>query len=176
MNNTTERLAARRYGAAYDRLNRSAQEAAERASAMEEATRLLEQVQMQMKDPSVTCAQKKAWVHDLLKDSPDACALITVLLDAKRYNLLPAVAEEVRALADRRCGFIRAQVWSARPLPAEEQQRVEQVLSRRYGGTAKVQFYTDEQLVGGLKILCQGELIDGTLQGQLQRLAQNLMK
>jgi F-type H+-transporting ATPase subunit delta len=67
-------------------------------------------------------------------------------------------------------------VFSAKELSSEQKQQTQEALSVRYGGKVDVVFDTDPTLLGGLKIWCRGELIDGSLQGQLAKLQEELIK
>ena len=174
--NSSQRIAAQRYAAAYDALSQTAQQAADRAGQLSVAAEALAPVQDLLNAPEIALLQKKEAVQAALKEDPSVASFVQVLLEAKRYNLLPAIVQQVRALADRRQGIMRARVFSARELSAEQQSRTEQALSARYGATVKASFQMDKTLLGGLKIWCGTELIDGSLQGQLLRLEEELTK
>ena len=113
-------------------------------------------------------------LQEALKDFPVASAFIAVLINAKRYNLLHEICKRVHTLLDDRQGISRAIVTSARVLSQAQQAAALNALSARYGKTVKAQFKTDPSLLGGLKLECQGELIDGSVQSRLAKLQENL--
>ena len=169
--NSSERIAVERYAKAYDLLSLSAEQARARADELTRAAERLRVAAAFMAGPKVPAAQKQALVAEALPDAPDA-----VLVRARRYALLDAVAARVQALADEREGIKRAVVWSARALSAKQQAETKQALSARYGGRAEAVFKTDPALLGGLKIFCEGELIDGSLQGKLVKLEREISR
>ena len=174
--NSSQRLAAQRYAAAYDALSTTVQEATRRATALYTAGKDLAGVQELLLDPRVPLAAKKNAIGEALQTWPEVSAFIEVLLEAKRYALLPEVVRQVQVLLDERKNIVRARVLSAQALSQEQQKQVEKVLSGRYGKQVEASFQTDPALLGGLKIWCNGELIDGSMQGQLLRLQEELMK
>ena len=174
--NSTNRIAAQRYAAAYDALSRTSDEAARRSKLLREAQTALAALQPQMTDPRIAPEVKKDAVRAALSGAPEVASFIELLLQAKRYALLPEITNRVEELLDKRLGIIRAKVYSAQELTKAQQNQTTAVLSERYGKKAEAVFITDPGLLGGLKIVCCGEQIDGSLQHQLAKLQEELTK
>ena len=174
--NSSERIAVQRYAAAYDKLSPTAQEAARRAADLSQAAQALLPVQALLTAPQIPLGQKTAALTQALAAWPEVARFTTVLLEAKRYALLPAIVTQVQALLDKRQGILRAEVICAQELSVAQKAQTEKALSVRYGKTVKAVFKTDKKILGGLKIWCNGELLDGSWQGQLDRLQQELTK
>ncbi len=173
--NSTDRLAAKRYAAAFNQLSSTTQDAVSRAQELALAAQALAEVPA-FTAPGITPDKQTQVLQVALKKMPQVAAFVDVLVKAKRFTLLPEIVKEVQALTDARRHILRAQVTSAGELPAEEKKHIEDVLSSRYGQTVEAVFQTDKNLLGGLKIYCNGELVDGSLQGQLNRLEEELLK
>lgn len=174
--NSSDRIAVQRYAAAYDGLSATNEEASLRAADLRAAEESLASVREYMTSPRVSLRQKKQAVRAALSAAPVTASFIELLLDAKRYALLPAVTRQVEDLLDERLNIVRARVFSARELSPEQKKKTEDALSARYGGKAEASFHTDPALLGGLKIWCRGELVDGSLQGRLAKLQEELTK
>lgn len=172
--NSQQRIAATRYAAAYDGLSASLEEAQINAAQLDKAVQILAGVNTQMQSPRISSAHKKLVIQEALKDFPSASSFIAVLIDAKRYNLLREICKRVHTLLDDRKGISRAIITSARVLSQAQQAAATQTLSARYGKTVKAQFKTDASLLGGLKMECNGELIDGSIQHRLAKLQEDL--
>lgn len=172
--NSTNRIAAQRYAAAYDALNTTKEEASRRSALLHEAEVALSAHEQIMTSPRISLQAKKEAVREALAGAPETASFIELLLDAKRYRLLPEITRRVATLLDDRLGIIRAQVYAAKVLSDAQKQQTQDVLSKRYGGTVKADFVTDPALLGGLKIVCRGEQIDGTLKSQLKKLEKEL--
>ena len=172
--NSQQRIAACRYAAAYDGLSTSLEQAQQNAAQLDRAAQILAGVDAQMQNPRISSVYKKLVLQEALKDFPVASAFIAVLINAKRYNLLHEICKRVHTLLDDRQGISRAIVTSARVLSQAQQAAAVNALSARYGKTVKAQFKTDPSLLGGLKLECQGELIDGSVQTRLAKLQEDL--
>lgn len=172
--NSQQRIAACRYAAAYDGLSTSLEQAQQNAAQLDKAAQILSGVDAQMQNPRISSVHKKLVLQEALKDFPVASAFIAVLINAKRYNLLHEICKRVHTLLDDRQGISRAIVTSARVLSQAQQAAALNALSARYGKTVKAQFKTDPSLLGGLKLECQGELIDGSVQTRLAKLQEDL--
>ncbi|NMB53846.1 MAG: F0F1 ATP synthase subunit B [Leptolinea sp.] len=67
-----------------------------------------------------------------------------------------------------------AEVTSALPLSAAEQDTVKKDVLSKLGGSAAVSFKVDPSILGGLIIKVGDQILDGSVSGQLQNLRQNL--
>ena len=174
--NTSQRIAAQRYAAAYDALSTTAQDALRRQKDLHNAIKALAPAQRFMTSPRVSTASKKALVLSALSSLPDTASFIALLVEAKRYALLAEIEQQVQSFTDARLGIVRAEVESAQALtPAQQKQTVE-AIGERYNAKAEVIFKVSPQLLGGLKISCNGEQIDGSLQGKLERMLKEISK
>ena len=175
--NSSDRIAVQRYAAAYNQLSPNNQEASLRVEQLRVAAEALASVKNVMENPRISLPQKKEIVHAALSSvAPQTAAFVEVLIDAKRYSLLPEIVKAAEEILDERLGIFRAKVLSAQELSSAQKQQTQEALSARYGGKVEVVFDTDPTLLGGLKIWCRGELIDGCLQGRLVKLQEELIK
>lgn len=172
--NSQQRIAASRYAAAYDSLSSSLQQAEKNAAQLDAAFQILSGVNSHMQNPRISPAHKKLVVQETLKDFPSASSFIAVLISAKRYNLLAEICKQVHTLLDDRKGISRAVVTSARVLSQAQQTAARKALSARYGKTVEAVFKTDPSLLGGLRMVCNGELIDGSIKSRLDKLQEEL--
>ena len=174
--NSSERILAQRYAKAYDALATSNPQAQARAEELAAASQALAGAQAFMTDPNVSVPAKTGFLREALASAPAAQAFLNTLVQSKRYSLLGQIVREVNALLDERLGIIRAEIFSAVPLTDALKARAESVLSARYGGKVAAAYHTDPTLIGGVKILCRGELIDGSLKRQFEKMQEELTK
>ena len=174
--NSEQRIAAARYGAAYDRLSTNAQQAQQNAEQLNTAAKILAGFSAYMQNPRLPVAQKKMIINEALKELPQAAAFINVLIEAKRYGLLNAICAQVNTLLDDRKGISRAIITSAQVLGVAQQQAAEKALGKRYGRTVRATFRTDPALLGGLTAQCNGELLDGSLKTRLEKLKEEITR
>lgn len=174
--NSSDRILAQRYAAAYDALSQTAQEARGHYQDLLAAQQALVSARAFMQDPKVSSAQKTALIKDVLKDTPKTANFVALLLDAKRYGLLDEIVAQVSHLLDVREGITRAVVASAAELDEALKLQTKQAIEARFGGKAEISYQVDPSLIGGLKIWCGGELLDGSLLGRFTKLQEELTK
>ena len=174
--NSSDRILAQRYAQAYDGLAQSAAQAKERAAELQAAARALETADAFMRNPNVSAAQKIGLLQEAFAQAPAARAFLETLIKCKRYALLPEIVRHVNALLDARLGITRAEVYSAGELTDALKSRTEAALSSRYGGKVEARYHTDPSLIGGGKNLCKGELIDGSIKHQFEKMQEQLTK
>ena len=172
--NSQMRIAATRYAAAYDRISTSTQQAEKNAQQLNRAMEILSQINGFLQSPRLSAVHKKLVLNEVLKDVPQAARFVEVLIDAKRYNLLPEICKQVHTFLDDRKGISRAIVTSARVLNAAQQQATQKALSSRYGKVVQATFRVDPALLGGLTAQCNGELIDGSIKTRLEKLQKQI--
>lgn len=98
-----------------------------------------------------------------------------VLVANKRLNVLPQIARlynELRAEAEK---TVDAEVISAFPLSDAQQSSLIEGLKRRLGREVKLTSKVDENLLGGAIVRAGDLVIDGSVSGQLDKLATSLM-
>ena len=174
--NSSERMAVERYAKAYDSLSETGEQALAQAQSLQVAAEALSCADSFMASPKVSGAQKKELLLSCLKQSPAVANFMVLLLEARRYHLLKAIVRRVTELAQVRLGIKQAEVFSAAELTPRVQAQTEQALSSRYGGKVEAVFKVQQELLGGLKIICDGELIDGSLLGKLKKLEREISR
>lgn len=105
---------------------------------------------------------------------PEIRNLVKILINRRRAELMPQVAEGFRELVDDLMGRTSASVVSARPLQTEELTLIQQRLNERTGKTVRLTTSVDESLIGGVVIRVGDELIDASVVTRLERLRQRL--
>lgn len=78
------------------------------------------------------------------------------------------LARLVKLEEDRRS----ARIESAIPIPAEQQASLRNTLTRTYGPGLNISFVENPAIIGGLRIKVGSDVIDGSIQSRLKRLAE----
>ena len=139
-----------------------------------------------LQSPAFSLPQRRAVLTAVLDARPagkDAHAItrvvINLLSDKDRIPYIPLIAEMFRKEADRLMGRVRAEVWSAQPLSAEELAGISkgleaQAIKRAMGKEVVVKAQVDESLLAGVKAQLGGVVFDGTLKNHLRRIGEEL--
>lgn len=107
---------------------------------------------------------------------PDvALRLLTVVFERGRIQIVDQIIEAFKDLADSAAGVVRVQVALARPISDEERGKIEDTLRQKIGGSLQFAWSVDSELLGGMVIRYGGKVVDGSLQGRLERMERMMM-
>lgn len=104
----------------------------------------------------------------------DGRRFMRVLLEADRIGLLPEIRQLFDALKDGADGVARAHIASAFPLDEAQLSALKTTLERRFGKKIEATVSIDPELIGGAKIVVGDSVIDGSVLGELQAMANHL--
>lgn len=125
-------------------------------------------------NPTIPYDQKRRVLLELISRtsvSATTTGFLQVLLKNQRLAQLKDVVERFRLLLDERSGVVAARVTTARPVAPEQQKALQEALSSRTGKSVRLNFTTDETIIGGLVTHIGSTIFDGSVESQLQRLA-----
>ncbi len=131
-----------------------------------------------IRNPRVPREQYSEIIIDVCGNALDENArnFVGVLAANQRLEILPEIAalfEEYRAEAEK---IVQADVASAFPLSPEQQAAIAESLQRRLGREVTLECRIDESLIGGAVIRAGDLVIDGSVSGQMDRLAAALSR
>jgi F-type H+-transporting ATPase subunit delta len=99
---------------------------------------------------------------------------IQLLADNGRLAALPQVAAQYAALRAEVENTVDVTVTSALPLTAEQSDKLAQALTRRLRRTVRLTATVDPSLIGGAVVRAGDFVIDGSLRGRVERLANTM--
>lgn len=130
----------------------------------------------QIGNPNVPRERIRDIVLDVCGDGlpPEAANLLRLLAQNGRLAALPEITRlfEASRIADQ--GVRHVLIRSAFDITDAEQKTVADALARRFGGKVDVTVETDSALIGGIEIRSGDLVIDDSVRGKLQQLAQAL--
>jgi F-type H+-transporting ATPase subunit delta len=99
---------------------------------------------------------------------------LRLLVENGRVEVVPEVCEIFEVLKSEREGKIEVNVISAYALNAAQKRELEAALERRFGRAVSLHVERDRSLIAGLVIRAGDVVIDGSVRGRLQQLAEAL--
>ncbi|MFP4208600.1 MAG: F0F1 ATP synthase subunit delta [Wenzhouxiangella sp.] len=99
---------------------------------------------------------------------------LETLSQYRRLALLPDVYAQFEALRREAEDRIEVRVTSAHALSDEQARHLSERLRQRFGREIDLEVEVDASLIGGAVIRARDEVIDGSVRGQLKRLAQQV--
>ena len=135
-----------------------------------------ERVRAALDNPRLSAAAKESLFLSLCGGdlNADGKSFVRVLIEADRLSLLPEIRQLFDALKDAADGVARAQITSAFPIDERALGGLKAALERRFGKKIEATVSVDSELIGGARISVGDTVIDGSVQGELQALANHL--
>lgn len=126
--------------------------------------------------PSRTPEGKARMLVDLLEDDLNEKGrnLVRLLADNKRLELMPEIAPLYEELKDAFLRTLEVEVVSAREVSKADLDALSEKLSARFDKQIALTSRIDPSLLGGAVIRAGDEVIDGSIRGRLDRLADTL--
>lgn len=102
--------------------------------------------------------------------------IFSMLLENNRMGYLPLIKDVYGELIDDKEGRVRGTLLSAYPLDESTKVRIEEVLKEKLHKEVVLSAIEDKSLMGGVKVVIKGTIIDGSAKRQLELLKENILK
>ncbi len=100
---------------------------------------------------------------------------LRTVIDNGRLSALPEIAEQFRALQNARSGSADAVVYSAFPMDANALAELGQTLQKRFARTLNLSVQVDPELIGGVRVVVDDEVLDTSVKARLEQMKTALM-
>lgn len=100
---------------------------------------------------------------------------LKLVFERDRIAILPEIAESFSKLANEAASVVKVEVTVAREIAGDESGQIEQSLSQHIAGSLEFDWRVDPEILGGMLVKYQGKVLDGSLQGRIQRIEKRLM-
>jgi F-type H+-transporting ATPase subunit delta len=161
------------YGAAAEA--RAVREVAEGLQAFAAAVEEVPDLRGALHDPELGGPQKKALVASLLEGAHRVLLnFVQVLVDRRRIDELPEMAEAFADLVARAEGRVEVEAVTAVPLSDELRSRLVERIQSETGREVSLAERVDPEIVGGLVLMFGGVMVDGSVRFQLADLRRQL--
>jgi len=134
------------------------------------------QMQLALGSPKLDAAEKESLFLSVVGDRLDAEArnFIRVLIEGDRITLLPEIRKLFELRKDGAENVARAEIETAMPLTDEQLASLTAALQRRFGKKVESSVTVNPALIGGARITVGDTVIDGSVQGKLTAMANQL--
>lgn len=129
------------------------------------------------RNPTIPYEQKQRVLKTLIERTrvrPMTANFLQVLLQNQRLSELPEVNTRFAQVLDERAGVVSAEVTTARPVSPATQAALGEKLTKLTGKQVRLEFRTDEELIGGMVTRIGSTIYDGSVRSQLQRAKESL--
>ena len=130
------------------------------------------ELRLALTSPVVPHAKKEAVLQSLFGDKLSDLSLrfLRLLVQNQRNGQIPSILNAYRALRDERTGTVEATVRTAKPMSAEERDRLQTALEARADATVRMRVEIDPALIGGLVVRVGDTVYDRSVRHQLETL------
>ena len=129
-------------------------------------------------NPAISHSNKEKVLEDLIgktKPSRTTANFLRVLLRNARLTEIKEINERFAGVLEERSGVVPAQVISARPLSEAEKTEIKSNLEKLTSKRVRLNFKTDETIIGGVVTRLGSTVYDGSVKTQLEELKQRLI-
>lgn len=169
------------YGSA---LLQAATEVGKRDLILEEARQVLDILEKEpefhafINYPAISAVEKKAVIKKVFSDqiSQELLNLLYILVDKGRTYHFPRIVKAYEDMVHYEEGVFYGTVYSVQPLKPQQIEKLETEASRLLKETVKLDNKLDPKLIGGVKILVDGRVIDASIRKRFEDLGSKIME
>ncbi len=129
--------------------------------------------------PILEMEKRKELLGDIMKAfdiSLPLANMFRMLLEKNRMGYIPMIKDVYKELVDEKEGRVRGTLCTAYPLDENAKSRIEAEFKKRLNKEVVLEVIEDKNLIGGVKVMVKGTIIDGSVKRQLEILKENILK
>ena len=124
-----------------------------------------------MHSPNVTDEVKKELLREVFQESPTSFLhFLYVLVDQDRFASLREIGKEFISLMNEQDHIMVVEAVVASPLSKKAEAQIKDSLSRQYNKEVILTSRIDESLLGGIRLLFDGQELDQSVRRQLEKM------
>ncbi len=129
-----------------------------------------------LSDPQAKPADQREWLDRGLEEplGPQVANFVLLLAQDGQIGQLEGILADLERLVRHGPKVQIAEITSAMPLTPAEEEKLREVLTRRFGSDLEFRFGTDPSLLGGVHVRVGDQVIDGSVAGKLEALRDRL--
>jgi F-type H+-transporting ATPase subunit delta len=135
-----------------------------------------EEVKTFLQSTFVLPQDKEALLERLIVEAPYLLNFLKLLVAKKRFIYFHAIKKEFVRLANDALGIREGTVYSQALLSQSQIEAMETTLTKKIGVPVELHNEIDKTLLGGFKIIVQGQIYDYTLNDKLEKLGQRMLE
>lgn len=130
-----------------------------------------------LETPSVSVGEKKEVIGKIFegKVSKEVLNFLYILADKRRTRHFESAVKAYKGLFDKEEGVSYGKIFSVNALDEERLHKFEEETSKLLKQNVKLENEEDKSLIGGVKILIDGKIIDATVRKRLHDLINNIV-
>ena len=129
-----------------------------------------------LRSPAISAEEKKTALCNVFSGrlTQELVNFLCILIDKGRFIHFERILRVYGRLYDSREGIIKGTIYSVEPLDEGRIAEFEKQTGRLLGGNVVLENRTDKSLIGGVKILVNGKIIDASIRSRLNKIASEI--
>lgn len=127
--------------------------------------------------PGISAEEKKEILKNIFEGR--ICAellnLLYILVDKGRAHYFPQIVKAYKEMINREEGYAYGTIFSVKPLKKEQLEKFEEETAKLLRCKVRLENELDPKILGGVKILVEGKMIDASIRKRFRDLENNLI-
>lgn len=172
----SDRVLAWRYGRALFEAAAAKQEEAKIQAELQAAQSDIRELLPVLRNPRVSSSEKREKLETALSGKASSLVrrFLGLLIDKKRFEILPMVVADFGKLINEKNNVVKAHVRTARPMSVDAQQKLKDTLKGFAGKNIELEIKDDPEIIGGVVVRLGDWVLDSSLRGQLRKLKETI--
>ena len=125
----------------------------------------------------ISIEDKETFIDETLKDfNEDIRILIKILTKNHRGKYLPEVIDAFNSMCNEKKGILEGLIYSVFELNKEQMKKIEEKISSIEKVPCELKNIIDQNLIGGIKVVINGHIYDGSIQNKIESMRISLNK
>lgn len=120
--------------------------------------------------------EKENIIDNIYNSNDNIKNFIKIIVKNGRANLIIKIFNEFIKKCNELMGIKDGIVYSVRKLSEDEIESIEKGIENKLGYGVELENVIDEKLIGGIKVLVEDKIFDGSIKNKLERLKESLVK
>ncbi len=130
-----------------------------------------------LESPAISVVSKKSVIKSVFEGhiSQEMINFCYIMIDKRRFQHFSKAIKAYKEYYDRQEGFAYGEIYSVKELSPEKIEAFERETSKLLQKNIKLKNQLDKKLIGGVKILIDGKILDASIRKRLEDIAVDIM-
>ena len=119
---------------------------------------------------------KEEIINNIYKGNDNVLNFMKVIVRNRRANVMIKIFNEFIKKCNETLNIKDGYVYSVRKLTEEEIEKIEDGISEKLASRVELENIIDEKLIGGVKVLVEDKIFDGSIKTKIEKLKESLIK
>lgn len=124
----------------------------------------------------VEFSEKEEIIDNIYNENDNIKNFIKIIVRNRRSDCIVKIFNEFIKSCNELINIKDGIVYSVKPLSEDEKVKVEKVIEAKLGSQVELENVIDERLIGGVKVIVEDKIFDGSVKNKVERLKESLIR